>query len=208
MGGLIGIPNTDHMHIKAVESLLELDKAGASVAFIRGSALNLSREYIAEQVVKNNFEFLCFIDTDMVVPPNMLKQLLSHDLPFVSAMAFRKTEPFQPAFYEKCWVEKNVMKGQLYNLITIPENLFEVEAVGAACCVIRRDVFEKTERPWFAPYYYAGEDVSFCIRVRKAGFKIFVDPSLMVGHIGFNPVDVFTYLKFKQDNEELAGGKV
>jgi len=53
-------------------------------------------------------------------------------------------------------------------------------------------VFEKMDRPWFEiekirwPEHSfdtnVGEDYSWCIRARRAGFKVMVDPKVKLGH--------------------------
>ena len=58
--------------------------------------------------------------------------------------------------------------------------------------MVKREVFEKVEQPWFAiPYsttggHYIGEDVFFCRKAREAGYEILVDHALSqeVKHIG------------------------
>lgn len=208
MPGLIGIPNTGYVLTEFMQSMLGLITCGSQFGFLRASALHLAREWFAEDCLRKGADYICFIDTDMVVPPILIEQLLSHNLPIVSAMCFRKTEPYSPAFFEKCWFEKGIMKATGYQLDTIPDKLFEVAGVGMAAIIIRREVFENTPRPWFAPYPYAGEDVSFCMRAREAGYKIYIDPSMIIGHIGQNVGDIFAYLKHKREQENLAGGSV
>ncbi len=52
-----------------------------------------------------------------------------------------------------------------------------------ACILIRRDVFEELggldDR-----YFLYGEDVDFCIRVRKAGYSVLFEPAARASHVG------------------------
>ena len=51
-------------------------------------------------------------------------------------------------------------------------------------------VFKKLSHPWF--FYEhddkgnltVGDDAWFCRKARKAGFKIYCDPTIEVGHVG------------------------
>ncbi len=66
----------------------------------------------------------------------------------------------------------------------------EVEYNGMGFMLIKKGVFEKVEYPWFCQLKkqigdledYCSEDVAFCHLARKAGFQIFIDPQLIVGH--------------------------
>jgi hypothetical protein len=70
------------------------------------------------------------------------------------------------------------------------EGIEEVTAVGFGAVMIRREVFEKTGRPWFDAGWGAngvcGEDVYFCVKAGSEGFQTYVDHelSMHIRHIG------------------------
>ena len=77
------------------------------------------------------------------------------------------------------------------------------------------EVFEKLKKPWFKfdmhkdGYMLQGEDAWFCSQARKAGYKIWADGSLKIGHIGS-----YVYAKPKEEfntflpSEGVANGLV
>jgi GT2 family glycosyltransferase len=75
------------------------------------------------------------------------------------------------------------------------ETLMEVAYTGMGFTLIRKGVFEKIGYPWFMPIWeeipldngiiakdFTSEDVGFCRTATEKGIKIFVDPSIIVGH--------------------------
>ena len=72
----------------------------------------------------------------------------------------------------------------------VPEKLFEVLAIGTGVALIKMEVFETIEKPWFKfnihdeGYMIEGEDAWFCAQARKKRFRIWCDGSLKIGHIG------------------------
>jgi hypothetical protein len=73
---------------------------------------------------------------------------------------------------------------------------FEVAGSGLGFMCIKRGVFESIARPWFnheSVEYQASdevlnvdmfsEDISFIRKVKEAGFKVYADPSVKVGHV-------------------------
>jgi GT2 family glycosyltransferase len=69
-------------------------------------------------------------------------------------------------------------------------DLIEVDYSGFGWIIIRRGVFESLEYPWFRPIFheigncfdFSSEDTAFCRLVKEKGFKIYVDPTVRVGH--------------------------
>ena len=71
---------------------------------------------------------------------------------------------------------------------------FTVDYTGFGWLLIKNGVFENEGMPypWFAPKMQVfesgevqdmcGEDVSFCLDAKEAGFEIWCDPKIRVGH--------------------------
>jgi GT2 family glycosyltransferase len=69
---------------------------------------------------------------------------------------------------------------------------FTVDYTGFGWVLIKKGVFENLEYPWFAPKMQVfdsgevqdmcGEDVSFCLDAKEAGYEIWCDPKIRVGH--------------------------
>lgn len=121
---------------------------------------------------------LLFIDSDMVFTPSDVEQIKT-DLETMDivtgiyAMAF----PSWPAS-----IFDNDMK-----LMEPQKELFEVGACGAGFLGISLKVLDLLNEP-FSPRIAEngrryGEDVSFCLNARDAGFKVWCDPVLRLGHI-------------------------
>jgi GT2 family glycosyltransferase len=110
----------------------------------------------------------------------VLERLLSHNKDIVGANYNRRSYPSQSLTLFKC------LAGTYYNK-ELPKTLFECDAIGTGCLLIKADVFKKISKPWF--FYGAedrmiGEDIYFCEKAKEAGFKIWCDPNLEVGHLG------------------------
>lgn len=69
-----------------------------------------------------------------------------------------------------------------YNLTYLDANkLTEVECVNGAFMLVRREVFEKVSG-FDEKFFLFGEDIDFCYRVKKAGFKIVYCPEAEILH--------------------------
>ena len=71
---------------------------------------------------------------------------------------------------------------------------FEINAAGFGFICFKQGVFESIGRPWFTPVFFDieqdgktfsvpyGEDFSLCFKAKEAGYKIFLDPTITLGH--------------------------
>lgn len=138
---------------------------------------------------------ILMIDADMTFPPDALKQLLDHDVPIVGGLCFNRRSPYQPILcrYHPASKEFGEQRyGFCYHYP--PAALFEVDATGAAFLLVKREVFDAislAEGPekWWERVEGLSEDFSFCLRAKRAGYKIHVDTGLKIGHIAKVVVD-------------------
>lgn len=190
MKGLIGVPCMEMVHIPYVDSMLKLKKPeGTDIVHHQLSMIYVAREKLAQKCVQEKYDWLFFIDSDMVLPPDALLKLLAHDKPIVSGIAFKRYPPFDPCFYKKVEITDRGVRLEHYR--AWPKTLIEVDAVGMACCLIRREVFEtirENNMPPFFPIPTTGEDIAFCLRAKQCGFKIYADTTVSCGHITSAPI--------------------
>jgi len=59
----------------------------------------------------------------------------------------------------------------------------KVAVTGGGCMMIRREVFERSQEPWFAPEHEFGTDIQICRQARAAGFEVWCDTGLEIGHL-------------------------
>jgi hypothetical protein len=73
----------------------------------------------------------------------------------------------------------------------LKKNPFLADYIGFGWVLIKQGVFEKLPYPWFAPRKMkvsdtisemTSEDVGFCLDARAAGFELWVNPKVRVGH--------------------------
>ena len=137
-----------------------------------GSDTASARNDVCEQMVG---DWVWFMDDDHNFAPDILIRLLQRDVPIVSPLCLRRTQPFYPV----STVDDNVLDVTRYG----PDELVPVQFTGSAGMVIRREVIEAVEPPWFELGNGISEDVNFCRKAAAAGFPIYVDLGVPLGHI-------------------------
>jgi len=178
----IGVPMMfPYVHWRFWKSYEQMRKPKETkLQVVTGTTIAIARNKLVE--FSKDSDYLLFLDSDMVMPPDLIERLLSHDKEVVSAMAYQRKYPFKPT------ILKLVKEPADYAPAKIEEELQEVDAVGCACLLIKTDVFKKLDPPYFDFSVYkqgqaVGEDIKFCQKLKEKGIKIFVDTELECGHI-------------------------
>lgn len=149
-----------------------------------------AREKLGESAISPEVDadYLFFVDDDMLCPPDLFYRLVKHDKPIVAALAFTRNPDHQPVIYETIeGYDASVQ--QRYGLTKFVKNyprntLVECDAVGFGAVLIKTEVLKKLEKPWFFGMASTGEDVTFCIKAKKAGFSVWMDTATKLGHLG------------------------
>jgi glycosyltransferase involved in cell wall biosynthesis len=170
-----------------------------TVVTVGGMPVAQARNAITKQALDIGADFLLWIDSDMTFSPDVIPRLLARKLPIVGGLCFSRHPPsYAPTllrYHDKSRHMDNSPMGFLYDFP--PNDLVEVDATGGAFLLVARKVYEQIPVTHDAQWWtetrepgFGAEDVSFCLRARRAGFKIFVDTGCRVGHRAHIKIDV------------------
>lgn len=197
MRTLIAIPCMDMMHTQTVISLTGLRiKGEAKFAYSVSSLVYDSRNSLARQAICEKFDQVLWLDSDMEFQPDLLEKLqadIEQGCEMVSGIYVTRKGKIKPVIFDKCGYKRldNERKEVVPFANTYydypKESLFECDAVGFGGVLMKasllKDVEEKYGLP-FAPILGFGEDISFCLRAKELGHKIYCDSRVKLGHVG------------------------
>lgn len=194
---LIAIPSGDDLAVQFVQSLLALRPVDqVEVKIHEGSLVYLARELLSVYAIDHQYDYVLWLDSDMVFMPDLLEKLMEDDKDIVAGMFFQRRPPCWPAIWKELTVGEAGERSDT-RYLDYPENeLFEVEACGMAAVLMKTEVLQNvydTYHRMFEPISGYGEDLSFCIRAKNCGYKIWCDSRIEVGHRGHTIVDSTTF---------------
>jgi hypothetical protein len=197
----IAIPSHASWKAKFGMSLLSMTLHSVLQGFMltvqneRYSSAAENRNLLIKKALKNpEVTHVLFLDDDHSFPFNMLERLFEKDKDIVGIAYARKR------------VEKSTGKSAT-NIVDPLDNtkvmdldlnkyLQEVGSVGGGTLLVKREVLESMEYPYFFEDLSngrVGEDVYFCRRAKELGYKIWIDTDLSLegGHIGEYEYKIF-----------------
>lgn len=157
-----------------------------------------ARNIIVSKCIQNKFEWLFFIDHDVIIPPDTVlrvnERMLKHEIPVWSGLYFTKSVPSEPLIYrgrgngyynkwklgDEVWVDGLPMGITLIHSSILKAMYEESEeyvlrdAAGAE--VIVRRVFETPAKVWYDPAQHnwftevGTEDLKWCRRVIEGNY--------------------------------------
>lgn len=205
---MIGLPAYDHkVGLRMAISLMRLGQQvlehgiHIQVSSICGcSVVSRARNMIAHEFLKSDCDHLLFIDSDMNFEPDSVLRLL----------AWNQTKPIVGGAYEAR------KEGKVYILsldgdkehiqMDVMGNV-KARRIATGFMMIQRQVFEKlaemhpewehkdnTSDAMLHSFFdfkvtrdgYIGEDFLFCDRAQEAGFSVWIDPTIKLGHMGIH----------------------
>lgn len=182
-----------------------------------------ARNGLAEAFLSSPTEWMLWLDSDMLFPPETLEELwktaVERNAKLVTGVYYQRKGNNLPCL----WVRGNELSnGEVaaantprgkYNeyvgTFTFPhidkKESFPVHAAGFGCVLAHRSVFEKMDRPWFK--FIPGtcsEDFYFFVQASKLGYQLWANPIPVLGHIADAPVitkyDFFKKLEKSKQN--------
>ena len=188
---VIGVPVSDTDAMRA----LTAQAIGGCIIGAKGLVIDMilrrscdivsNRTWLVNEAIKNGGTHILFVDSDMIFPEDTIKRLLAHKKEIVG-VKYKKREFPVKWLYESLGEESE-------------SELFKVKHTGAGLLLIDLAIFTNPKfgidingkkTAWFSfgrdseGSLVMGEDVWFSYVARDAGYDIWVDPSIKIGHIG------------------------
>lgn len=138
------------------------------------------------------------IDSDIVWNPEHFLKLLNSNYDVVSGVYFEAQGT--DAMIHKNKDDYRPMSRDEISLLQKVGDPFQVYGVGLGFMCVKQGIFETLKRPWYGlgkvlqevdgvTYELPlGEDLDWCDRISQNGHQVFVDPTVIVGHIKSNIV--------------------
>jgi GT2 family glycosyltransferase len=139
------------------------------------------------------YDYMIWIDSDMVWNPSDILNLISHSMPIVSG-TYLTSDSFHYPIVEQLdynhLSDHGTFRFMNRDSMNTKSQLFEVDYTGFGFLAIQYGIIEQLEYPWFRPRWvesnnffdFTSEDVGFCWTIKDHGYKIYVDPKIKIGH--------------------------
>lgn len=175
------------MHFEFVSCLMRLTRRLTSegiehdVKIKGGTLVYCARDWLASQAANNNYDWVLWLDSDMVFPETIFDDLRDCGKKMVTGIYHSRRKPYNSCVFKR--IDNEIVE----RFDKYPNELFEISGCGFGCVLMRaqllRDVFA-TYHTCFLPEKDLGEDIAFCKRVIGIGEKIYCEPTVKAGHIG------------------------
>lgn len=169
---LLVVEDRDYILQEYMWQVIELMSRGKVARVFRYKGNHKPIWHIRDELIKKALETDCthilFIDTDVLIPDNFVKTLLSHKKDIVAGTYYDLDR--------KPMVYKDLKRYQ-------GKGLEEVDLCCIGASLIERKVLEKVSYSRPQNNKAIDGDVDFCVKVKEAGFKIYQDFDLKCDHI-------------------------
>ena len=217
---LIGTPFKDIATDNYIKSLADLiihtQAAGHEVEYVNEhGGLYDARDRICARTMREHFDYMLQIDSDMTFPPDALCQMLDRDVDVITGVYVGKENFHKPVLFTELHKDDEgcgpyARKHGLQNLMK--QDLFTVAGCGAGFLLVKEHIIRIMRihlHEWFKPYAGLGEDVSFCQRCTELGIKIWADKSIPMGHTKYTEYNLEDWDGTEDEDieEKINGGK-
>ena len=221
---LLGFQSYDH---KMRQSLIGTIR-------VPGLYVDDNRNHCAEEFLrvseKYGAEWMLMLDSDMSFEPTVPYRLMDAadpvERPILSALYFGYIKSDIANGFNAIWMKKHSdgYRALMHDDLCLTKEITELDAVGMGCCLIHRSVLEKMAQApnfgrlqWFGREIIDheggiigryGEDVAFCCRAQRAGFKIHGHGGVEVDHVKSRKENIKTFMERLQIAPSVEANRV
>lgn len=164
-----------------------------------GMPFGEARTLLAYQLLNEGFQWLFFMDSDVILPPETVLRFINYRVPVISALYPQRYPTFDGinAVYKGCMFNEatNEQGATVLNPVTDFQygQVLQVDYAPAGAMLIHRSVFEKMLQAGIKAFFEwtmnpatnpngRSEDFEFCRKWRSIGGRVLVDTGLQAAH--------------------------
>lgn len=144
--------------------------------------ISLARESIVKAFLESDADKLLFVDDDVTWQRGALLRLFDNNLSLCAGVYPKRKDPVE---WPIGWLPKKELQAI--------DGWLEVASVATGFLCLSRECLERMNEAFGAAMFdnirdekgRYSEDISFCARWRSIGGKVWIDPELKLGHVGF-----------------------
>ena len=174
--------------LKLPESVAQLERS-----VVIGNYIPAQRDVIMTDALSGNFDYLFFVDDDIILPADALASLIA------VAEADPQTAVVGGLYYSRDsvrpiavadWNSTDTSTAHIPPFSTTSTDI--VDGIGFGCALLRIDAARRLTAPYFPAHVYietaarrvrqCDEDYLYCERVRQAGFNVRLDARVRCEH--------------------------
>jgi GT2 family glycosyltransferase len=169
--------------VREIYPEVEIIRSEENLGFPAGNNLGI------EAALRGGASYICLLNNDTAVDPLFLRELLAaaREHPDAGVLGSRIYYYSRPRVVWSQGISVRALTGRVYTTFynrpesEVPENIRPARAVSAAALLFRSEVAEKIgllDENYFLCY----EDADYCLRARRAGFRVYTVPASRVRH--------------------------
>lgn len=121
---------------------------------------------------------IVWVDSDVILPPESIIKMAESGKDFITGVYFQRAGKHYPLVANH---RKDTDTFQW--MVKWPKNVIApIDGCGFGCCLTSAKMLVDIEQPWFE-YKKFSEDFDFCIKAKNAGYQLYVDTSILCGHL-------------------------
>lgn len=144
------------------------------------------RNNLVKMALELQADYVLWLDSDMVFPSSTLTRLLSHKKDIIGCNYMRRSLPLKTVTYT------DIRNWDSWVPLDTEQDLIEVDGTGMGCLLMKTEVFNRIEKPYFKFTYqtvsddYLGEDFNLIQDLKKLDYKVYIDSVLSreIKHLG------------------------
>lgn len=135
-----------------------------------GCYIHQNRDVCVRQAIEAGCTHLLFVDSDVMFNPDAIQKMIKHAENGIDIIGGRYNKKILP-------IESTVKEDI--------KELSEVHFVPTGFLLVDMEVYKKIGKPYFSFEDGAeSEDMYFCEKAIKNGYKVMCDPTIEIGHLG------------------------
>ena len=187
---LIAIPTFENILPDTFKSIYNLEIPegySCNFDFIKGYDCARARNEIAKKALKDNYDYILMVDSDMIIPNNTLIEMLKDPKELCLGIYPRKNTSTEQTECFKTGQKDYIDVYHYKDIDKMIGDYVEIKGGGLGCALIDTEVFSNIKFPYFKYVIYdsgavLSEDNYFCSQLANANYKIFMNTNVQCGH--------------------------